>query len=443
MCDEEIPPEDQFRPDVKCCSYYPQLANFQVGLILADASPEAAQGRAVIARQVNARLGATPLGIAWPYAYAQAYERAKSANLFGRDPALLCPYFIPADGGRCAIWRYRNSICSTFFCKFVRGAAGSAFWKEVAFLLQAIEKRLSVWCLFELSGLKLELLLDRKCEPRKLADGGLRGYVDATSGQLSPHLATQIWGSWYGKEEAFYRACAARVADLDWQDIKAKASVHFGILEARVREAFARAHSETPPAIVCKTNFAVDPLEDGLVQLRSPRVPYEPLRLSETIADALVEFDGRPTSEVLHTIAKGRGVEIDSSLLQTLLERGIVAPPNGSDVPKALQPDHPLLPDDALGFFRGFTDEDVQLSEQRLDDGRQKLIVSCGAKELEFDEPDLFDFARNLVRHQNGFLAKDAMGWGTEGLPWSRVAELLTAMLAEDVLQRFPSAGPS
>jgi hypothetical protein len=66
MCENEIPPDHQFRPDLKCCSYRPQLSNFQVGLILTDSSPEAAQGRAAIARQVSSRHGATPLGISPP-----------------------------------------------------------------------------------------------------------------------------------------------------------------------------------------------------------------------------------------------------------------------------------------------------------------------------------------------------------------------------------------
>jgi hypothetical protein len=437
MCKDDIPAALQFRPELKCCTYHPQISNFLVGQILADASPEAAPGRDAIAKQLNDRLGATPLGIERSPSYALDYDRAIGG--FGRDSSLLCPYFI-SDGGRCSIWRYRNSVCSTFFCKTVRGAAGSAFWLAVRALLRAVETQLSVWCLSELSGFRLELLLDEKGEPRKLSQGGLRGYVEPASGRLSPYLASQLWGDWYGKEKDFYRACAARVADLDWQEIRTKASVHFGVLEARVREAFARAYSDTPPATLCKTNFASEPLEDGLVQLRSTMVKYEPLKLSEPIAAALVEFDGRPNGEVMQAISTGRGVEIDSSLLQTLFERGIIAPPNGSDVPKALQPHHPLKPDDEVGFFRSFTNEAVFLLEHTADDGRQILVVRCGAKELEFDEPDLFEFARNLVKHQNGFLARDAMGWSTEGLAWPRVEELLTAMLAEDVLQRFPSA---
>jgi hypothetical protein len=440
MCKDDVPAALQFRPDAKCCTYHPQIVNFQVGLILADASPEAAHGRDAVARKLNDRLGATPLGISRSPAYALAYGHGIDG--FGRDLSFLCPYFI-TDGGRCGIWRYRNSVCSTYFCRTVRGAAGSAFWKEVKALLQAIEMQLSIWCLSELSGFRLELLLDEKGEPRKLSQAELRGYVDPASGQLSPYLARQLWGDWYGQENNFYRACAARVADLDWQEIKSKASVRFGILEARVREAFTRAHSDSPPPILCKTNFEIDPLEDGLVQLRSPAVPYAPLRLSAPIAAALVEFDGRPTGEVMQAIATGRGVEIDSSLLKTLFERGIVAPPNGTDVPQALKPDHPLRPDDQMGFFRGFTNAAVSISEHRADDGSQKLIVRCGAKELEFDEPDLFEFARNLVKHQNGFLARDAMSWSTEELAWPRVEELLTAMLEEHVLQRFPSAEQS
>src|SRR4051812_31514765 len=34
-----------FRPDTKCCTYEPTLPNFLVGAILADTSPEMAEGR--------------------------------------------------------------------------------------------------------------------------------------------------------------------------------------------------------------------------------------------------------------------------------------------------------------------------------------------------------------------------------------------------------------
>jgi hypothetical protein len=439
MCDgraDDLPSEMRFRPDAKCCTYHPQLANFQVGLILDDASPEAAPGRAAIARQVRDRLGATPFGISPSPSFADEYERAKPEGRFGRDTSLNCPYFIAADGGSCTIWRHRNSVCSTYFCKPVRGAAGSAFWRTVLRLLQTVETELSVWCISEL-GLATEQLLDDKGRPRKLGDGALRGYVDATSGQLSPHLARQIWAGWHGREQDFYRACAALVAGLEWPDIKAKASVQLSILEARVRGAFAAAHSDATPAILCKTNFEIEPVTDGLVRLRSPASPYQPLRVDEAVADALVEFDGRPTRDVVQA-ARARGVELDATLLRTLFERGLVAAPDGNDVPRSLQPDHPLRPEDALGFFRGFTDEDVSLHARDEGDAPAKLILRCGAKELEFDEPELFDFARNLVKHQNGFLAGDATRWGPAALPWPRVAELLTAMLEEDVLQRFP-----
>jgi hypothetical protein len=97
-----------FRPDVKCCSFVPNLPNFLVGRILADADPHLAAGRASVEARSEAGMAVTPLGLGQPPAYRVLYDRGAPAA-FGRSRTLRCPHFLDDGVGRCAIWRHRNS----------------------------------------------------------------------------------------------------------------------------------------------------------------------------------------------------------------------------------------------------------------------------------------------------------------------------------------------
>jgi hypothetical protein len=75
------------------------------------------------------------------------------------------------------------------------------------------------------------------------------------------------------------------------------------------------------------------------------------------------------------------------------------------------------------------------------EDGARELHLYCGAKEVVFDEPDLFPFGEALARHSS-FVARTAGLWG-DGYDWPRVQQLLQHLLAEGVLQYGPGAGPT
>src|SRR5215471_16201313 len=65
--------------------------------------------------------------------------------------------------------------------------------------------------------------------------------------------------------------------------------------------------------------------------------------------------------------------------------------------------------------------------------GTTELHLYCGAKEISFDEPELFAFGEGLSKHAR-FVARTATTWG-EGYDWLRVRELLEQLLAEGILQ--------
>src|SRR6185312_12166187 len=71
---------------------------------------------------------------------------------------------------------------------------------------------------------------------------------------------------------------------------------------------------------------------------------------------------------------------------------------------------------------------------ERVEGAEPALIVHYRELEIEFDEPDLFGFAEQLIA-QDRFVAGAATTWGAH-YTWPRVRELLEALLARGVLKR-------
>ncbi len=75
------------------------------------------------------------------------------------------------------------------------------------------------------------------------------------------------------------------------------------------------------------------------------------------------------------------------------------------------------------------------------EDGVTELRLFYGAKEISFDEPELFAFGETLAK-QSRFIAKTAATWG-DGYDWPRIQALLEQLIDEGVLHRgeyFPES---
>jgi hypothetical protein len=66
--------------------------------------------------------------------------------------------------------------------------------------------------------------------------------------------------------------------------------------------------------------------------------------------------------------------------------------------------------------------------------GARELRLFHGAKEVSFDEPELFAFGETLAK-QSRFRAGSATRWG-DGYEWSKVKELFEQLIEEGILQR-------
>jgi hypothetical protein len=297
-----VPEGYRFRADAKCCTYVPAVVNFLVGALLRDLPP--GTGRTSLESRV-AHGVCTPHGLDVTDDERHKYARLVEADQFGRDPDLRCPHYIHEAGGLCGIWRHRNAVCATWYCKHDRGAAGQRFWRAVEALLTLVERELSHWCACQ--------VLFRVTPPGPAPDVG----DDSDD--------TPEWQAWSAHAAAYYRECAALVEELTWPEVQTITGPELEPLISELRAAHAALEpsSSDPPALV-----------PGLVRIsrRGPTstrvVTYsdsDALDLPSELVALLPRFDGRPTDVVLAEIARD-GVVLTPALVARLVDFAVLAP---------------------------------------------------------------------------------------------------------------------
>jgi hypothetical protein len=311
-----------FRPELKCCVYMPRLPNFVVGKALADDGP----GTPSVEERL-AGAAASPLGLGRDPSYELLLRN--SVNAIGRAEALRCPHFVPeADGkpgsGGCGIYGNRDATCSTWFCRHERGAVGGAFWRALRQLLSTVERELALWSAVEL-GLapeQLENALPNSPDEEHLP----RPKPDAASfdGPLPGSRRKALWGRWVGHESDFFKACAARVSALSWEDVIVICGPDVRVRAEVVRARHKATLSFTLPKRLVVGSFEVVGSREGGVRA----VTYSSLDaidLPSALFGLLPLFDGRPTDDVLAQLKDTYGVEVEPAFLQQLVDWGVLA----------------------------------------------------------------------------------------------------------------------
>ena len=120
-----------YQGHLKCCTFFPFLVNFSVSGILQSELP----GMKALRDRISKHKYATPLGIVAPPSYQREF-RFKSAEQFGNEEGLLCPYYYK---GACSIWDWRSSECAGFFCVSQYGQEGQRAWNLLTKTLYDIE----------------------------------------------------------------------------------------------------------------------------------------------------------------------------------------------------------------------------------------------------------------------------------------------------------------
>jgi hypothetical protein len=326
MCNREPrlrgPMSSDFDTVVKCCTYMPTLPNFLVGMILGDESVER-HGIDSIRRRIADRVNATPLGLIMQPSYRVLYDLGQQAT-FGHSQAMRCPHYVSEGGGRCGIWKYRNSVCSTWFCKYERGASGRKVWKHVRELLTAVETELSLSCAVHF-GIDAEVALG-------LVKSATATDAEAVKRELLPDAALAAarrhWGRWFGREDEFYRACASRVAAMSWSDVAAICGATVHAKATLARDDYRRTQDARLPARLparLRMAQAARWRYEGDTYCVAGYSTSDPLLLSQAVLDALAHFDGtRSTEETRRRVLVREGIELDPALLLQLVDFGVL-----------------------------------------------------------------------------------------------------------------------
>jgi hypothetical protein len=316
-----------FAPDVKCCSYMPTLPNFLVGRMLRDDDPALAVGRKTIEARLAARVAVTPLGLGPTPTHAALYDK-KGDRTFGRNRALICPHFVGEGGGRCAIWRHRNGVCATWFCKHVRGGVGLRFWQALEQLLSSVETELARWCVLEL-GIEAGALheLFRETTDRSAANSRMARARNDTADEGS---YGRQWGPWAGQERRFFVECARLVDGLAWPDVVRIGGATTAVFERLTQEAYRRLTSHVIPERLQVGKLTT--VARGRSHARI--VAYsglDPIHLPTILVDLLPYFDGGATADTLRRIRRDTGLALEPALVRRLVDYEILVAPDAPE----------------------------------------------------------------------------------------------------------------
>jgi hypothetical protein len=312
---------DYFRPDAKCCTYHPGLPNYLVGAILADTGEELAEGRRRLRARIAARIGVTPGYLAPPRKYNVIYAAARGAGFFGRSKVMLCPYFDEENDGRCNVWRYREAVCSTYFCTYTAGKPGWQFWDTLKGYLSHVERSLAHYASVTVDPTMSEPQLERFALTAEDVEDAAPKEADY-----------EVWwgkGKWVGREEEFYIACYERVVALQ----KAEFTKHVDdspegrSFLARLEAKYDEIAAPILPAVLIRAQ-SLKKRDAGENVVVTTYNPFDAFSLEKELFDVLEMFSADQTvEENLARLDKEKDVQLAPELLQYLFIHGVLAPP--------------------------------------------------------------------------------------------------------------------
>ena len=314
----------RFEPNLKCCTYHPTLPNFLVGAVLSDPDPAIAEGKRRIRERIRSRMGVTPMWLAPPRKHRVLLDAARGTS-FGRSKVLLCPYFVEENEagakGLCSIWRHREAVCSTFFCKHEAGAAGHIFWTTQKQLLATHEVALARHAAHAIYPDAAEPSFPRM--RLTLEDLEDRGAND------DDHAA--CWGEWVGREEEFYVRAFELVRDLAPDAVTALLADDERAASL-AKELGAHHDAITTPRLAARLIMNPDlratPVGAEGAMAVTTYSAYDPMLLIKELWDVLPEFRADETvTETKARLDKEKDVEIGDDLLLILQNHAILIPP--------------------------------------------------------------------------------------------------------------------
>jgi Fe-S-cluster containining protein len=219
-CIQARGPTAIYKNSLKCCTFFPFLPNFAVGVVLESDLPSRKWVEARLAghldtdsRMSRGEAVVTPLGFLPSLVYQRRFQ-SRQPDGYGNDASLLCPFYV-SQGGLCGIWSARPSPCLTFFCESSYGLKGVEFWARFEKWLSFVELTLAREALTRLGFIDSEIALSQRFLPRYSAPD--------PHGYTGERLKFEEERSWleFGSERArFFQNCQQAVLELNENEVR-------------------------------------------------------------------------------------------------------------------------------------------------------------------------------------------------------------------------------
>jgi len=279
----------QFRADTKCCTYHPRLPNYLVGALLNDERPSLAEGRLRMRAKIDNRTGVTPWWIGPSVLERHLYEQVRGA--FGKTARLRCPFYEEVQGN-CTVWAYRESVCSTWYCKYDAGKDGLQFWTTLKGYMGHVENHLARFAMMTIDS---EYVLDDHAMAFYLRQDLSKEDLDGVGPDASSYA--RLWRHYEGRQEDFYRECAGIVQALSPAEVRQILGLDGDIKAADTKRRHETILMGKLPAKLCfNPNATVRWLENGEVALGAYS-EYDALALPGESYRMLQAFDGVSSTE--------------------------------------------------------------------------------------------------------------------------------------------------
>lgn len=298
VCQEKPHSSNNFySPNVKCCTYHPNLPNYLTGYILESNDTSQSEGRLRIAKKIAERIGVFPSGI-YPSKRYQSLYKNYGSSVFGKTEELLCPYYIRSNGN-CSIWKAREAVCSTYFCVHTGGTKGRDFWRAVNIYLLHVQESLVCYT-------QMELNMNLHLQEGALFDhGGHLSIEDFDETTPTEELYGRVWKQYVGKEIEFYKECHRIVTSLSRTGLTKIIGVKGKALLNEVRSR--KNELEHVPDVLIK-----NPKSNSMRNQDSWNIQLGKSKSHLNISDKLVSlFDGKLTTKQVARLAKSRGIDAE------------------------------------------------------------------------------------------------------------------------------------
>lgn len=375
MCDWGQPSPvnmEYFNKATKCCTFYPSIPNFLVGAILADNSPENAEGKKRIREVIANRMGTLPQQLTRPRKLS--FLMTNYSESFGRANSLLCPYFNKdSPEYACTIWRHREAVCMTYYCKYDAGQRGYDFWnalKDYLFFMQRI-----------LSLAAMEQVDKKVKEPRWKGHHISPEDMDDLPPKADEYASW--WGKWVGREEQFYIKTYEWVKNISRADFKknAESTPEGKKVVARLHETYEKLEKKIlPTSLVRNARMKEDHAGEKVVVTTYHR--YDSFALDKDLYEVVGMFRAdQSLQENLDRLAKDEGIELAPELIEYLFAAGVLVEPTVSNVESAKAP-----PAEAAAELRGRRDALRAVLDARkveIDEAFEAKIVAADTATLD------------------------------------------------------------